>query len=226
VLLWLRPRRVAEARGLPYDSRADRALAGHFVKRSADLTRGRYIPHAILASSCHSRTISGPKGSTVTFPIAYAFDRQRIVVADEESVTTTRIIATLRDDGHCVAHEPAGLSAPDSLAVAQCQLMITTMRVEGVVRMDLLKELRDRLPALTVLYLSNGASPTVDPAPPDGLPTLRASCTTPELQAEVRRLLPQLRAGTVLARHSGETAPVIDGLAPVARQGSGLGCGQ
>jgi len=162
----------------------------------------------------------------VTSPTAYAFDRQRIVVADEKSVTAARIIATLRHDGHCVAHEPTAFSAPDSLALAQCHLMITTMRVEGVVRMDLLNDLRDRLPALTVLYLSNGASPILDPSLPGGLPVLRAPFTTLELQAEVRRLLPQLRAGTVLARHKRETATAIDGLDPVARQTSGFGSGR
>jgi DNA-binding response OmpR family regulator len=159
----------------------------------------------------------------VISPTNYAFDRQRIVVAEEESVTATRIIAALRHDGHCVAHEPTAFSDPDSLAVAQCQLMITSMRVEGVVRMDILKELRDRLPALTVLYLSNGDSLSVDPPLPDRLPVLRAPFTNLELQAEVRRLLPQLRSGTVLARHSGEMARVIDRLDPVARQASGLG---
>lgn len=159
-------------------------------------------------------------------PTAYAFDRQRIVVAEEESVTAARIIATLRHDGHCVTHEPTAFSAPDLLALAQCQLMITSMRVEGEVRMDLLNELRDRLPTLTVLYLSNGASPTLDPALPDGLPVLRAPFTTLELQAEVRGLLPQLRAGTVLALHKGETATAIDGLDPVARLASGLGSGR
>ena len=39
-------------------------------------------------------------------PTAYALDRQRSVVADEDSVIAARIIATLRRDGHCVAHRP------------------------------------------------------------------------------------------------------------------------
>jgi hypothetical protein len=35
----------------------------------------------------------------VRSPIAYAFDRQRIVVAEDGSVTATMIVATLRRDG-------------------------------------------------------------------------------------------------------------------------------
>ena len=176
--------------------------------------------------SCHSRTISGAKGFAVTSPTAYTFDRQRIVVADEESVTADRIIATLRHDGHCVAHEPAAFSTPGSLSLVNCQLMITSMRVEGVVRMDLLNELRDRLPGLTVLYLANDAHPTASPPLPNGLGVLRSAFTTLELQAEVRRLLPQLRAGTVLARPSAETVPSIHGVDLVARPASGLGIEQ
>jgi DNA-binding NtrC family response regulator len=142
----------------------------------------------------------------VSAPTAYAFDRQRIVVADEDSITAARIIATLRRDGHCVAHVPGGLSAPDSLALMHCHLLISSMRVEGAVRMDLLKKIRNRFPGLTILCLSNDpASPTPDPQLPDGLPVLRTPFTTLELQAEVRRLLPQLRAGTILARPSGQT---------------------
>jgi len=149
----------------------------------------------------------------VSSPTAYAFDRQRIVVADEDSVTAARIIATLRRDGHCVSHDPSGLSAPDSVALMHCHLLISSMRVEGVVRMDLLKALRHRFPALTILFLSNDpAGPTPGPQLPDGLPTLRTPFTTSELQAEVRRLLPKLRAGTILARPSGPTATATDDL--------------
>jgi hypothetical protein len=85
--------------------------------------------------------------------------------------------------------------------------MISSMRVDGAVRMDLLKELRNSFPALTILFLSNDpAGLPSDPRLPDGLPTLRTPFTTSELQAEVRRLLPKLRAGTILARPSGQTA--------------------
>ena len=146
-------------------------------------------------------------------PTAYSFDRQRIVVADEDSVTAARIIATLRRDGHCVAHDPSGLSAPDSVALMHCHLMISSMRVEGAVRMDLLEELRNSFPALTILFLSNDpAGSTSDPHLPDGLPMLRTPFTTSELQAEVRRLLPKLRAGTILARPSEQTATATDDL--------------
>ena len=51
--------------------------------------------------------------------------------------------------------DPSGLSAPDSVALMHCHLMISSMRVDGAVRMDLLEELRNSFPALTILFLSN-----------------------------------------------------------------------
>lgn len=151
-------------------------------------------------------------------PTAYSFDRQRILVADEDSVTAARIIAALRRDGHCVTHDPTALSAPDLLAFTTCHLMISSMRVDGRLRMDLLQELRGRLPTLAVVYLSDETSPTLDPQLVDALVVLGAPFTMSELQAAVGQLLPQLRAGTVLARPSGETAPASDELNSVTRE--------
>jgi DNA-binding NtrC family response regulator len=139
-------------------------------------------------------------------PTAFLFDRQRIVVTDEDSVTTASIIATLRRDGHSVTHDPTALSAPDWLVLPSCHLMIGSMRVDGVVRMDLLQELWDRLPTLAVLRFLEGAAHILDPQQVDRLGVLRVPFTTSELRIEVGRLLPQLRTGTVLARTSGETA--------------------
>ena len=158
-------------------------------------------------------------------PSAYAFDRQRIVVADEDSVAAARIIATLRRDGHCVTHEPTALSDPGWLALTRCHLVISSLRVNGLVRMDLLQKLRDQLPAVGVLCLSGETNPTLDPQLLDSLPVLPASFTTSELRLEVGRLLPQLRAGTVLARPSGETANAVYGLNPMAPQAPGLRSG-
>ena len=97
-------------------------------------------------------------------PTAYAFHRQRIVIADDDSVIIAMMIDTLRRAGHCVV-------------------------------------LRERLPALPVLYLGNAGQSTaeLEARLPRGVPILRVPFTTAELQAAVRPLLPQLRAGTILA---------------------------
>jgi DNA-binding response OmpR family regulator len=150
--------------------------------------------------SCHSRALPGAK-ACVRPPTAYAFHRQRIVVADEDSVTIAMIIATLRRAGHCVVHALDVLSAPGGVSLAQCHLLISSAQVEGMPRIDLLEELRECLPALPVLYLANVGQSTaeLEAQLPRDVRVLRAPFTTGELQAAVRPLLPQLRAGTILA---------------------------
>jgi DNA-binding NtrC family response regulator len=91
----------------------------------------------------------------VTPRSSLVFDRQRIVVADEETDAVAFIIDTLRHDGHCVCHAADALSGTSDVALHDCHLLITGTRVEGVVRIDLIDELRERLPALPVLYLAN-----------------------------------------------------------------------
>jgi len=124
-------------------------------------------------------------------PTAYAFDRQRIVVADEDSVTSALITSILGRDGHCVSLDPGALSSTGVLA--ECHLLISSLRIAGVVRMDLLEELRERWPALPILFLAQ------EGPLPGGLPSLCVPFTREELQAAVGRLLPALHSGTVLA---------------------------
>lgn len=140
------------------------------------------------------------------------------MVADEDSVASARVISALRRDGHCVALEPGALSAGGFLALTRCHLLISGLRVEGILRPDLLQDLRRQLPALPILYLADaGPSPQDSSARlPADLPTLRAPYTTGELQAAVRRLLPQLRAGTILARLVGPALAAADRPAPAA----------
>jgi len=128
----------------------------------------------------------------VTPPSAYAFDRQRIVVADEDPLTCEMIVDTLRREGHCVSLDPAALSADDTLA--DYHLLISSLCVAGVVRMDLLESLRASWPTLQVLFLAREG-----PLPTD-LSSLCLPFTPAELRAAVRRLLPALQDGTVLAR--------------------------
>lgn len=129
-------------------------------------------------------------------PTAYAFDRQRIVVAEEDSFTAALIVATLRRGGHCVTHDPGALSDVPT-ALARCHLLISSLQVGGVARMELLADLRERLPALSVLYLTSAAESTVIPEAqlPQHFQVLRAPFTIGELQTVVRRLLPQLQGG-------------------------------
>jgi DNA-binding response OmpR family regulator len=137
----------------------------------------------------------------VTPRSSLVFDRQRIVVADEETDAVAFIIDTLRHDGHCVSHAADALSGTSDVALQDCHLLITGTRIDGVARIDLIQELRERLPALPVLYLANASwsRPEVEAHLPPGVAILREPFTAGELRAAVRPLLPQLRIGSILA---------------------------
>ena len=124
-------------------------------------------------------------------PTDYAFLRHRIVVAEDDAVTSALITRTLRGDGHCVSLDTEALWSSGELA--ECNLLISSLRVAGVVRMDLLEVLRARWPGLPILFLAHEG-----PLPGD-LPSLCVPFTSKELQAAVRRHLPALHDGTVLA---------------------------
>ncbi len=130
-------------------------------------------------------------------PTAYAFDRQRIIVADAETATTALVVSTLRRDGHCVAQAPEALLLAPAALLGECHLLISTMRVDGHVRMDLLAELRESLPELPILYLGNSETDQ-EATQANAVTVLRTPFTTEELQQAVRRLLPGLQAGTIL----------------------------
>lgn len=111
------------------------------------------------------------------------------------------IVHTLRRDGHCVVQAPDALSATAFFSLAQCHLLISSIRMEGMTRIDLLEELRERLPVLPILYVADVRYSTteLEAQLPRDVPILRAPFTTAELQAAVRPLLPRLRTGTILA---------------------------
>jgi DNA-binding NtrC family response regulator len=72
------------------------------------------------------------------------------------------------------------------------------MLVNGHVRTDLLEELRESRPALPILYL-RGSETDHEATQASNVTVLRTPFTTEELQRVVRRLLPGLQAGTILA---------------------------
>ena len=124
-------------------------------------------------------------------PTRYAFQRQRIAVASDDTVTTGLILRTLSGDGHCVSLAPGALAGTDLLG--RCDLLISSLCVGGIVRLDLLEELQRRWPALPILVLAQEG--TV----PGEHPSLSVPFSAEELQAAVRPLLSALRGGTVLA---------------------------
>lgn len=120
-----------------------------------------------------------------------AFLRQRVVVAETDAVTVDLITRTLRGEGYRISVDPDVLSSRELLA--ECYLLISSLQVAGVVRMDLLEELRERWPDLPILFLAHEGPLRGD------LPSLCVPFTSEELQAAVRRLLRAQHDGTVLA---------------------------
>jgi hypothetical protein len=59
-------------------------------------------------------------------------------------------------DGHAVFHAYDDLSATElAFAIDECHLVITNSRVGGLAGIDLVYELRARLPELPIVYLAN-----------------------------------------------------------------------
>ena len=140
----------------------------------------------------------GPR-PTVTPPTAFAFARQRIIVADEDSPAVTFIVDTLQRDGHLVTRATDVLCAAEDLALRECHLVISSMRVNGVRQVDAIAELHEHLPALPVLYVADvDCMPGLEPQLPAHVAILRQPFTAEELRAAVRPLLPELRRGSIL----------------------------
>lgn len=118
--------------------------------------------------------------------------RRRILVADEDPKIVAFIIQTLREEHPAIFHAYDALSAVElALSLEQCDLVISDTRVDGVPGIDLIHELRARLPALPIIYLANigRSTPEIEAQLPAGVPILREPFTREELRASVRALL-------------------------------------
>ena len=121
------------------------------------------------------------------------FDRPRIVVADEDPVIVAFVIDTLRKDGHAVFHAYDALSAAQlAFSLDICHLLISNSKVDGLPGVELIRQLRHRLPNLPILYLANvgGSSSAIEAQLPSDVPILREPFTAEELRAVVQPFLP------------------------------------
>jgi two-component system catabolic regulation response regulator CreB len=128
----------------------------------------------------------------MAFPNADVLDAPRIVVADEDPAMVAFVINTLRKDGNAVFHAYDALSAAQLAAsLDTCHLLISNTRVEGAAGIDLIRHLRQRMPALPIVYLANigRSSPEVEAQLPANVPILREPFSAEELRAVVRPLL-------------------------------------
>jgi DNA-binding response OmpR family regulator len=115
-------------------------------------------------------------------------DRPRVVVADEDPSVAQFVIEVLRKDGNAVFHAYDALSAAQlAFSLDRCDLLISNTRVEGVPGIELILQLRKRLPALPILYMSNigRSTPELEARLPSDVPVLREPFTADELRAAV-----------------------------------------
>lgn len=142
----------------------------------------------------------------------FTFDRQRIVVADDESASADFIVDTLRRDGHCVTQATDALSATSDFGLRDCHLLIMGAGIDSVPSIELIQELRDRLPALAILCLADEvwSTPDFESRLPADVPILREPFTAEALRAAVRPLLPRLLMGSVFASRAATPASLSD----------------
>ena len=117
-----------------------------------------------------------------------------IVVADEDRNIANFVIDTLETEGHSVFWAYDGISAIElALGLKVCDLVISNSRVGGQAGIDLIIDLRERLPWLPILYLANDArsTPEAERNLPADVPILREPFSSDDLLSAVRELLRQ-----------------------------------
>jgi DNA-binding response OmpR family regulator len=125
-------------------------------------------------------------------PRSPGFEGRYIVVADEDRRVVNLVIETLLNDGHAVFMAYDGVSATQlALNLKICDLLISNSRVGEMAGLDLIQELRGRLPKLPILYLANKrrSTPALEQQLPKDVPILREPFTRRQLRAAVRYLL-------------------------------------
>ncbi|HKV72951.1 MAG TPA: response regulator [Gemmatimonadales bacterium] len=125
-------------------------------------------------------------------PRPFGFAGRYIVVADEDRSVTNFVIEVLLQDGHAVFMAYDGLSATHLvMGLKVCDLLISNSRVAGLPGVELIRELRQHLPYLPVLYLANDnrSNATIERGLPGNVPILREPFSADDLRRNVRGLL-------------------------------------
>jgi DNA-binding response OmpR family regulator len=123
---------------------------------------------------------------------AAGFAGRHIVVADEDRAIVGLVVETLLNEGHAVFYAYDGLSANQlAFGLKNCDLVISNTRVGGVDGIDLIRDLREHLPKLPILYLASRetSTPDLERQLPKDVPILREPFTAEQLRAAVRYLL-------------------------------------
>ena len=124
-------------------------------------------------------------------PLSHLHQRAHIVCADRNPDILNLIVTTLREQDHCVYQAYDGLAALElTLGLRQIDLLVTNTSMPGMNGPELIRQVREKLPTLPILYVKNLDSPDGVPKglPPD-VPILPEPFTAEQLIAAVRPLL-------------------------------------
>jgi DNA-binding response OmpR family regulator len=123
-------------------------------------------------------------------------DRPRVVIADEDPSVVQFVIEILRTDGNAVFHAYDALSAAQlAFSLDRCDLLMSNTRFAGVPGIELILQLRRRMPDLPILYVANigRSTPELEARLPHDVPVLREPFTAAELRAAVQPFLSDRR---------------------------------
>jgi DNA-binding response OmpR family regulator len=144
--------------------------------------------------SCSSPAKAGRRRRVqrlIVTPFSHLHQGAHIVCADRKPELLELIVTTLRSEDHCVFQAFDGLAALElTLSLRQVDLLVTNTSMPGMNGPELIRQVREKLPTLPILYVKNLDSPNGVPEglPPD-VPILPEPFTAEELSAAVRRLL-------------------------------------
>ena len=111
--------------------------------------------------------------------------------ADRDRQLLDMMVDTLRREDHCVFQAYDGLAALRLiLNLREIDLLITNTSMPGMNGPELIRQVREKMPTLHILYVKNLDSPDGAPEglPPD-VPTLSEPFSAEQLLAAVRPLL-------------------------------------
>ncbi len=124
-------------------------------------------------------------------PNSHLHGGAHIVCADCKREVLDLIVQTLREQDHCVFQAYDGLAALElCLHLRTVNLLITNTSMPGLNGPTLIRQVREQLPTLPILYIKNSDDGSGPPTglPPD-VPTLREPFTAEQLLAAVQLLL-------------------------------------
>jgi|SRR5687767_12607646 len=102
--------------------------------------------------------------------------RLNIVLADADSRVVEKILLALREDGHAVFHAYDALSAIQlATNFPNIDLLITNTLVIDSPGIELVHQVRRRIPALPIMYIASAArsTPAIEAALPPDVPIVR-----------------------------------------------------